>query len=78
MRKANPNAVAELPLPSDPQFSGRGMFPEGPGEDGRQRRYVANPLIIDGTLPPIRRPAPRLGEHNDEIFGALDRHPDGG
>ena len=62
---------------ADPQFSGRGMFPEGPGEDGRPRRYVANPLIIDGTRPPVRRPAPHLGIHNDEVLGKPGRHPDG-
>ena len=27
------------------------------------------PISFDGTRPPIRRRAPTLGEHNDEIIG---------
>lgn len=54
---------------SDPLFLGRGMFPEAPGEAGGLRRFVANPLVVDGQRPAVRRPAPHLGEHNDDLFG---------
>ncbi len=57
---------------ADPQFCSRGLFAQGPSEEGGQRRYVGNPLTIDGIRPAIRRPAPRLGEHSDEIWSEID------
>jgi len=30
---------------------------------------VALPFSLDGERPSIRRPAPRLGQHNQEILG---------
>jgi len=35
-------------------------------------RLVANPIRVDGALTPARRPPPALGEHTDEVLGALD------
>lgn len=58
----------------DQQFSGRGLFLEGPAEGGGTRKFLANPLIVDGSRPPIRRPAPGLGEHNNEVWSELASH----
>jgi formyl-CoA transferase len=30
---------------------------------------VGLPLSFNGERPPIRRPPPKIGEHNDEILG---------
>jgi crotonobetainyl-CoA:carnitine CoA-transferase CaiB-like acyl-CoA transferase len=29
------------------------------------------PFAVGGTRPPVRRPAPRLGEHTREVLGEL-------
>jgi crotonobetainyl-CoA:carnitine CoA-transferase CaiB-like acyl-CoA transferase len=31
-------------------------------------RLVAEPIHLDGRVPPVRRPPPRLGEHTDEVL----------
>ncbi|HEU4355017.1 MAG TPA: CoA transferase [Actinomycetota bacterium] len=36
-------------------------------------RLVADPIRLDGALPPVRRPPPRLGEHTEEVLRELDR-----
>ncbi|MGH2673162.1 MAG: CaiB/BaiF CoA transferase family protein [Actinomycetota bacterium] len=35
-------------------------------------RLVAEPIRIDGAIPPVRMPPPRLGEHTEEILGELE------
>jgi crotonobetainyl-CoA:carnitine CoA-transferase CaiB-like acyl-CoA transferase len=35
-------------------------------------RLVADPIRIDGSIPPVRRPPPRLGEHSEEILREVD------
>jgi crotonobetainyl-CoA:carnitine CoA-transferase CaiB-like acyl-CoA transferase len=35
-------------------------------------RLVADPIRVDGRIPPARRPPPRLGEHTDEILAELE------
>jgi len=32
---------------------------------------LTTPLRIDGEVPPLRAPSPRLGEHTDEVLGTL-------
>jgi crotonobetainyl-CoA:carnitine CoA-transferase CaiB-like acyl-CoA transferase len=56
---------------ADPQLAARAMFVDGPGESGGVRRFVANPLKSADIFPGIRRPAPKLGEHTDEVLGEL-------
>ena len=54
-------------LQADPHYSYRGYWNriEGPGGTVK---YPGPPLIMGGTRVSISRPAPRLGQHNDEIF----------
>lgn len=53
---------------ADPQLAARSMFVDGPGESSGSRRFVASPLKSADIFPGIRRPAPRLGEHTDEVL----------
>ena len=48
----------------DPHLRARGMIVEHEG-----RRFLANPIRISGWEFSVSRPAPALGEHNDEILG---------
>ena len=52
---------------ADPHFRERGMFLEweGPGE---HRWLVNHPLKFSETPASVRRPAPRLGEHTEEVL----------
>ncbi len=34
-------------------------------------RLVADPIRLDGELPPVRMPPPRLGEHTEQVLGEL-------
>jgi crotonobetainyl-CoA:carnitine CoA-transferase CaiB-like acyl-CoA transferase len=51
---------------ADPQTEAVGMLMPVPGLD---LRLMGLPLKLDGERPPIRRRAPRLGEHNSELLG---------
>jgi crotonobetainyl-CoA:carnitine CoA-transferase CaiB-like acyl-CoA transferase len=37
---------------------------------------LTTPLRIDGAIPPLRMPAPELGEHTDEVLAQLGISPD--
>jgi crotonobetainyl-CoA:carnitine CoA-transferase CaiB-like acyl-CoA transferase len=58
-------------LADDPQLAHRRFFVEIPHEDDGIRRYPGAPYHLSETPWAIRRPAPRLGEHNLEVFSAL-------
>ena len=36
-------------------------------------RLVADPIRVDGRVPPARTPPPRLGEHTDDVRSELER-----
>lgn len=52
---------------NDPQIEAIGALMQTEVE-GRQRRFIAPPFTLTDTPPTLRRPAPRLGEHNTEIL----------
>ena len=52
---------------------GRRMVQEVDDPERGPLRLVADPIRLDGALPPVRRPPPRLGEHTDEVLRELDR-----
>jgi len=53
-----------------PQTAATGMIQPVPELDFE---LMGLPLSFDGRRPGIRRPPPRLGEHNDEIIGTRER-----
>ncbi|MBT7768885.1 MAG: CoA transferase, partial [Rhodospirillales bacterium] len=58
-----------LEMMADPQTEALGIIQQG-SEDGL--RLMGMPLSFDGERPPLRRYAPSLGEHNDEVKGSND------
>ena len=56
----------------DPQLAARGFWQdvEDPAS-GRTIRFPGGFAIVDGARLSIRRPAPEIGEHNDEVYGHL-------
>jgi crotonobetainyl-CoA:carnitine CoA-transferase CaiB-like acyl-CoA transferase len=58
------NTLAEAV--ATPQARALGLIQAVPGEE---YELVGLPLSFDGTRPPLRRPPPRLGEHNAEVLG---------
>ena len=62
-----PNAPLQTvdQLLADPQAQAVGMIQKAPDLD---MALVGLPLAFDGKRPPFRRSAPRIGQHNDEVF----------
>ena len=63
--------VAELR--DDPQIAARQIIVEGEHPAAGSFTYVGEPVIVDGEPYQLRRPAPALGEHTDELLGELGR-----
>jgi crotonobetainyl-CoA:carnitine CoA-transferase CaiB-like acyl-CoA transferase len=61
--------VAELR--DDPHLAARQIVVDGEVPDVGPFAYVGTPVIVDGEPFTVRRPAPRLGEHTDEVLVAL-------
>src|SRR6266567_2966277 len=59
------NTLAELA--EEPQTDAVEILQEAPG---LAQQFVGLPVKFDDVRPPIRRPAPRIGQHNDEILDA--------
>ena len=59
-------------LRHDPQLQAREALLEGEHPVAGPFTYVAQPTIADGErVTQVRRPAPRLGEHTDEVLAEL-------
>ena len=58
-------------LVEDPHLAARGFWVELDQLDVGPRRYPGNPIRLSETPVTYRRPAPGLGEHNDEVLGGL-------
>jgi crotonobetainyl-CoA:carnitine CoA-transferase CaiB-like acyl-CoA transferase len=58
-------------VPSDPQVLAREMIVEVEGPGGRKIKQVGVSLKFSDTPGSIRSLAPQLGQHTDEILGAL-------
>ncbi|TDH60154.1 CoA transferase [Dankookia rubra] len=56
---------------ADPQVIARGLVREVARPDGPPVRVIANPIRMSRTPPRSDRPAPRLGEHTDEVAAKL-------
>ncbi len=56
----------------DPQLDARGFWQDVEiPEAGRTVPFPGGFALFDGQRPRIRRPAPRLGEHNDDVYREL-------
>ncbi len=60
---------------TDPQFASRGFFVEVAHPDTGNLKYPGVGYQMSATPFAIRRPAPRLGEHNEEILCGRLRRP---
>ncbi len=58
-------------LHNDPIFHERGAFAEAEHPEAGTLRYPGRPFIMGATPWAIRRPAPLLGQHTDEILAEL-------
>ena len=65
------NAIGEMF--DDPQVQARGMRLDLDDGGGGTLPGVASPMKMSQTPPRHDRPAPRLGEHNDEVRAELER-----
>jgi len=52
---------------AEPQTNAVEILQEAPE---LEKPFVGLPIKFDDERPPIRRPAPRIGQHNDEILGS--------
>lgn len=57
----------------DPHFLAREVYVDVPGRDGEPETIAMHNVVprMSGTPSGLRRPAPRLGEHNDEVLAEL-------
>ena len=62
-------------IKNDAQALENGFIIEHKMPSGRTDWIVGNPVRFNGKKTSIRRPAPRLGEHNDEILSELGYSP---
>jgi len=53
----------------DPQLNARGYFQEVPHPEAGSYRYPGPPYRLSASSCWVVRPAPTLGQHNEEIFG---------
>jgi crotonobetainyl-CoA:carnitine CoA-transferase CaiB-like acyl-CoA transferase len=60
-------------LATDEHLVARQFFQTCPGPGGAGLTVLANPILTDAGRAPIRRPAPRLGEHDAEIADLAPR-----
>jgi crotonobetainyl-CoA:carnitine CoA-transferase CaiB-like acyl-CoA transferase len=63
-------------LRTDPQLATRQIVVEADHPVAGPFTYVGEPAIVDGEPYRVRRPAPALGEHTDEVLRELGRTDD--
>ena len=56
-----------------PQLQERGYFVEIDHPEAGKFRYTGRPIVTDGRWWQIRRPAPLLGQHNDEVAAEVEK-----
>ena len=58
-------------LARDPHFNGRGAFAEIEHPEAGRLKYPGRPFIMNQSPWSVRRAAPLLGQHNEEVLGHL-------
>jgi crotonobetainyl-CoA:carnitine CoA-transferase CaiB-like acyl-CoA transferase len=66
-----PSHQTVLPLRSDPHLLERNIIVEGSHPTAGEFTYIGEPVIVDEAPYVVRLPAPRLGEHTDEVLASL-------
>lgn len=62
---------------NSPQMQARGFFEEIDHPETGPASYPSAPYRFSRTPRQVGRPAPRLGQHNEEVFGRLGcSHPE--
>lgn len=56
---------------TDPHFHARGLFATTRAADGSDERHVLQPVRFSAWPTRLERPAPRLGEHTDEVLAEV-------
>lgn len=56
---------------ADPHFRARGLFAAIESQDGTLEPHVLQPVRFSAWPTQLGRPAPRLGEHTDEVFAEV-------
>lgn len=64
-------SLNSLDLISDDELWRRGFFQRVVDDQQRESAIVGAPWHMSLTIPATRRPAPRLGEHNDYVLGTV-------
>ena len=54
---------------ADPQVEANGYMPAHPGHE--RARVASGPVQFDMETTVVRRPAPKVGEHTDEVLTEL-------
>jgi crotonobetainyl-CoA:carnitine CoA-transferase CaiB-like acyl-CoA transferase len=62
-------------LLQDPHLKASGGLVPMQTDDGGNTDVVLLPLTMGGRRPGVRRPLPRVGEHNEEILNSMRRKP---
>ena len=58
-------------LNDDPHFNERGAFAEIEHPEAGRLRYPGRPFIMNESPWSIQRPAPLLGQHNEEVLTGI-------
>jgi crotonobetainyl-CoA:carnitine CoA-transferase CaiB-like acyl-CoA transferase len=58
-------------LPRDEHLRTRGLFVDGVDPDGAPYTYIGLPALVNGDQFEVRRPAPDLGQHTDEVLAEI-------
>ena len=62
-------------MAADPQTRARGMIREAGGTEDGPMRVIGHPVKYSDAETPIRRAAPRLGQHTEEVLAEAGFEP---